>query len=302
MTVARLATRSALPFVALMTLAGHVMSAVAYAEGSVDVSGYDHLFQSNTGTVGAVAGADRVIGSPVGDVFANAGATSSAGRLGASSVARGNLPTKAQAAAMASWSDGFAITAPGYGPSETGHFSGSVLVIGELVAEIDGQSIADTRVLAKVNIHPDTGYNGGVVQLQGGGRHSFSYELGESRSGLEVFFLTFTNVPFTFGRTIGLTLELSVTSGADMLAPLAESSAQSLYTDTLSWQGLNEVRDAAGDLVAGYTAVSADSGFDYGRPIPEPSTAGLMVLGGLFVALSRLRRRTARHPEWSRDS
>jgi hypothetical protein len=247
--------------------------------------------QTDTGdATGAQASASQTIPSAAGDVFVSGEATSVAGALGAAGVASTEVPTDVQAVGFAGWADGFVITAPGYDSAMTGTFSGSALVSGDLSVEFIGRAYADAQVFGHIVIHPNTGYNGGVVVVDGSARHTIGYDIGERQSGSEDFTLSFVDVPFTFGRDIDLYMSLSAWAWVRAIDPGAGGQAETQYGHTMTWGGLSEVRDSTGQLLTDYSAVSAGSGFNFASPtpgtgpgtsVPEPSSS-LLVLAGLF--------------------
>jgi hypothetical protein len=146
-----------------------------------------------------------------------------------------------------------------------------------------GFASAIASATAWLQINPNTGFNGGRVALQGGGRRLNGVSHNNVLEGLESFSLEFTGVPFTFERGIDVSVQFIGVSSASSAG--ANTFAAANYT--LTWEGLS-VRDQAGMLVTGYTALSTASGFDYAQPaaaVPEPSAAWLLLLGGGFVVL-----------------
>jgi hypothetical protein len=101
-------------------------------------------------------------------------------------------------------------------------------------------------------------------------------------------------MPFTFGQDINISMQLFAVSG---IAAYGNSyaKAEADYQHTMTWSGLSNVRDAAGNLLTGYTALSADSGFNFANPapVPEPTSAVLWLAGLSLVSV--YRRRTHRH-------
>jgi hypothetical protein len=53
------------------------------------------------------------------------------------------------------------------------------------------------------------------------------------------------------------------------------------FSHSLRWGGISEMRDDQGNLIN--FSVTSDSGFDYSKPVPEPTSAGLLSLEALFV-------------------
>lgn len=133
----------------------------------------------------------------------------------------------------------------------------------------------------------------------GGGRHSNDYQGGDRRSGNEDFLLSFVDVPFTFGQDIDVTLQLLIVAAATPLAGIiglidhGVSYAGADYAHTMTWQGLIDVRDATGASITNYSAVSADSGFNFRagpQQVPEPATLVLFSLGMFGLVIARTRR------------
>ncbi|MBT9485958.1 MAG: PEP-CTERM sorting domain-containing protein [Rubrivivax sp.] len=274
---------------------GQAGATTTSAEASAFYSGTSVREAITAGAEGAQASANQVVPSELGDAFIDAQASSAAGVLHAAGVARtAGAPGGFQAQALAFWSDSFAFTAPGYDASMTGTFSGSVHVSGDLAVEFSGRTYTDTQMYADVGIFPDTGYNGGRVDLHGSARHAVGYDIEEIRTGSESQTLYFVDVPFTFGRPISVTFRLHVAADVNAIDPGASGRADANYGHTMSWQGLTAVRDQAGNLMTDYSARSSGSGFDFSSPVPEPATAGLALAGISLLGWVRRRRRGSR--------
>ncbi len=261
-----------------------------YAEAYAAVSGYPIVQNSKVSDAsGAAINADLSI--PDG-AFINSAATGRVGILGLDTWSRVAASTNAQGRARADWADGFIISAPGHDGSETGTFSGSVRISGTLLAEYGspGFAMAISSVTARISLGPNTGFNGGNVSLQGGGRRINGTGFPNVLEGLEEFSLNFTNVPFTFDRGIDVYVRFDAVSSADSRG--ATTYAEANYA--LTWEGLSEVHDHNGILLTNYTAISPGSGFNYAlAAVPEPSTALLLLGGGLLLACRRLPARSA---------
>ena len=275
--------------------AGQALATTTYADASAFAGGTtDHQFIT-AGAEGAQVSANRVIPSPIGDAFVSAQASSFAGALHAAGTARtGGAPGGFQARALASWVDSFAFTAPGYDSSMTGTFSGSVQVSGGLLVEFGGRTYADTQIYADVGFFPNTGYNGGRVDLHGSARHLVGYDIAELRTGSESQTLYFVDVPFTFGRAVNVSLQLHVVADVNAVDAGSTGRAEANYGHTMTWQGLTAVRDQAGNLVTAYSARGVDSGFDFSSPVPEPGSAALALAGLSVVGWVSRRRRASR--------
>ena len=220
-------------------------------------------------------------------LIAHAEAAGYAGGLKVASVAHDGAT--AQADAGAAWADTFAVRAFGYSSGTRGTFSAAVAVQGGLRAEFTGRTYADAYVVANFSI--DTGIDNGHLAAQGGGRRSAGYDTGSSSSGQESFLLYFDNVPFAFDEDIGTSLALRTVAGI-IGDGTGSSYASAEYGHTMTWAGLSNVRDSSGRLVTEYSAVSADSGFNFAAlaPVPEPESWALIAVG-MFLVTCRLRQR-----------
>lgn len=108
---------------------------------------------------------------------------------------------------------------------------------------------------------------------------------------------------FIFGQAITFNMLGHVYSTAnatyDYYASQGGSSATSSFaadmSHTMAWGGISELRDAQGNLLSDFSAVSASSGYDYryAYAVPEPSVSAMMG-AGLLITLAWKRRQTRR--------
>ena len=117
----------------------------------------------------------------------------------------------------------------------------------------------------------------------------------------------FRTVSFVFGGTNELRLFSDATADAQAAvwafgSGSSASSDASMTTDfshTLAWDGITEVKDSAGNVITGFTALSSASKFDYAKAyvstVPEPETYAMLLAGlGLIGNIARRRRSAAR--------
>lgn len=113
---------------------------------------------------------------------------------------------------------------------------------------------------------------------------------GESYEGtlLPVAFET-DPLPFLFGQTFPLGVELGLTAGADADEEQLMAVAIADLANTVSWDGFVEVRNASGDVVEGYS-IDSLTGIDWALPVPEPDGASLLAATVLTGLAARRRR------------
>lgn len=269
-------------------IAGNATATTTGATASAFVSGITVRQSFTAGAEGTQATAAQVIPSPIGDVFVTAQASSVPGALRAAGVARTNgSPGGFQGLASASWADSFVISASAYDSSMTGTFSGAVEVTGELLVAFLGRVYSDAQIYATVDLFPGTGFNGGRTLVSGSARNIAGYDIVGSHTGSDRFSLVFSNVPFTFNQRIDVSLGLTVSADVNAIDAGATGRSDANYGSTMTWAGLTNVRDSSGLSVTDYSALSADSGFNF-APVPEPSGALLLTCGLLCILLRKL--------------
>lgn len=104
------------------------------------------------------------------------------------------------------------------------------------------------------------------------------------------------NVPFVIPAvpfTAGLAIPVQMSARADLFAELEhEGSIEGRieFGNSLDWTGITNVTDAAGTPLASFSAISPDTGVNWGAaaPIPEPA-AWLLLLSGLAVVSAAKR-------------
>lgn len=243
------------------------------------------------GPTGVSVGVGTTIPSTVGDVFMSAQASSSLGALGAAGSARSaGLAGSFQGYATAAWSDSFTFNADPSNVNTVGSFSGVIMVSGGLNFAFAGRAYADTQISATIDLFPGTGFNGGRTVVTGSARHYGGYDNGDVVINQPDFVLTYNNVPFTFGQPISLSVSLYVLAGISVIDTGSSARAEADYGHTLRWGGLTEVRNAEGNAISNYTALSDTSTFNYALPSPVPELGTIWLLGAGLLALALLQR------------
>lgn len=109
--------------------------------------------------------------------------------------------------------------------------------------------------------------------------------------GLQTITFTMTNN----GTPVQLDMRGWASAGTSIYQPTQLTSADSRADmgHTIAWGGITELRDASGQIVDNYTAVSASSGYDYRNAyvgaVPEAPTS-LLLLAGLAMLGTGWRR------------
>lgn len=109
-------------------------------------------------------------------------------------------------------------------------------------------------------------------------------------------------IALNFGQVnfVQIGLETWASSSVGGIGTMSTSTYSDL-SSTLAWAGLTDV-SARGVAVTDYTAISADTGFNfrtgfYANSVPEPGTWALLILGfGAVGGAMRARTGTPRHP------
>ncbi len=206
-----------------------------------------------------------------------------------------------RAVASGGFGDSFVIGAPGsagvmsasVGFSAQGLLSGATSVAGSVNPTFPGTADATLEWSARMVVLDNLGTLS-EISLSGACSSRGGSALNCAGDTLGMHWL---NLSFSAGQTLDLSIEGEVRAnvfGGQYYGGMASADSQALFGNTLAWGGFRDVRDAANGAVAGFSAVSDSSGFDYAQPfasaVPEPST-WVLLLGGL-VGLRLLRRRT----------
>lgn len=264
-------------------------AATTYAYARVQLSGLPTVIDEREGgSAGAQAGASLQIGSAASFVSGSASAGASVGGVSVQTRADANIGGSVDGVSAAQWADGFTIVASGHAPGTMGTFTAAVGVSGSLIADAE-TAIADSFIIAEFRLDTDVA-NGNFIAT-GGGRRTVGGSL-PAFSGQENFQLIFANVPFEFGRPISVTLRLYATSQAIAFNNGGFARARADYGQSMTWAGMSNLRDAAGNPISAFNALSTTSGFDFANatPVPEPASVGLLLLGLGAVAWQIKRR------------
>lgn len=137
------------------------------------------------------------------------------------------------------------------------------------------------------------------VQVVAGGISTTKTEYGDRPPvGSMPSFITFT-LPVNFNVVDYTKLNVQLQTSAYSLAYnrinwVYGVDASAVYGSTVEWVGIDQVVDASGNVVTGWTVNSA-SGFDYSRSfasqVPEPTSFAMMLAGALLIGAFRFRNR-----------
>lgn len=207
--------------------------------------------------------------------------------------------------------DSFALNVPGYAPGALFTVTGRVRIEGS------SSHTADSLLLDLGGYRSSGGsrsYAGweSVVTLKRSGATTdlvALYDRGEcAKNGSDTSVRCTGGAPgwrsFSFAmpnQSWSAKVSMSAWASAGAIADIAgigSASADSVidFGRTIAWDGITELRDATGALIADYSATSASSGFDYRNAyvtaVPEPN-AVLLLLAGLAALGWVVQRRRA---------
>ncbi|WP_457417999.1 hypothetical protein [Roseateles sp. P5_E7] len=209
----------------------------------------------------------------------------------------------AHAMASGGFGDSFTIVAPGAvgmlqgsaGFSVHALLSGAAQVAGSLDPSIPGNGEVTVSWTARMVVSGASGILGDV-RLSGGCNSFTSVNDGLFRCGGDPLGQHSMSFSFASGETLSVSIEGEVRTsvfGAQGRGGMAQAVGLADFGHTMAWGGFQDVRDSLGNPVAGFTALSASTGFNYANSfpsaIPEPS-AWLLMLCGL-AGLTRLGQR-----------
>lgn len=240
-------------------------------------------------------------------------------------VARGQMAASGQSSASASVDDSFVVLATACAnTSACGAGSAGLLSFyagatgsasGSAVADLTGQRVTagwSGSSAWQSDIRIDAGYYAGATSptsTRWTGSRSLSQTAGHDavQTGTGDTGMALRTIGFRFGSPISVHLGGSVTAYAYALVQGSDGSSASAGAvfegdmgHTVAWGGIAEIRDAAGNPLSNYSAVSNATGFDYSQAyvgaIPEPATWALALCGLALLACAKSRRRLGREP------
>jgi hypothetical protein len=208
----------------------------------------------------------------------------------------------AQSEAHAGFSDQFVLLAPGMTTGAAGTATVALGIAGSL-SNIGPLGLPDwqgwgtyTKWEASLTLY-------GADQAGWSGWHSQFIDAANTFiEGTANFGTVYVTVPVTFGGIVQLNMSGRVEAragagtGLDGAAYFAAIS-DALLGNTIAWGGIVDLRDANGNAVTGFSAVSADTGFDYAGAyvdaVPEPESYAMMLVGLGLVGWMANRKRFA---------
>jgi len=194
----------------------------------------------------------------------------------------------AKAETTARLSDMFIVTAslPLGTPLGNGLMDISALATGQIRLDTDGAATVNTMALL----------NYAIVVGPSIATHTELLFLGDLAPGeIRVINVPFVIAAVPFLGTAAIPIEMSV--NAKLVGELVDDGSvdgRIQFANSLDWLGITRVTDMAGTPVASFSAISSDTGTDWGAlaPVPEPAHWLLFAsgLGVLAVAVRRRRR------------
>ena len=251
---------------------------------------------------------DSLLGSSSAGSFSSAEAgalhVSAEASAGVNAPRNTQYVTTGNANAVAAYSDRFIVHSLNQLDGARGTMTVALGIDGTLTGGGDGSPIGSGsnggwsgtswwQVSAQISSTFNEGGYGGIHQIFG---HNLSAnQAGSSQTGPNTFGDQYLTFDFIFGSSIYINLraEVSASSGASNNFHSASSYASSFSADlshTVSWGGITDIRDANGNLVSSYSALSDATGYNYAQayvaPVPLPSSIWLFGTGILgFLGL-----------------
>lgn len=271
------------------------------------------------------ADAQQSAGSSSSSAYAAPGVLKASASSTASATYSGNLPNlwgsgaSGSSQAVAQSLDSFALHAPGIASGTRGTLTFSIVTSGGLAGGgvVHGEPSSEEKSQWTANFAVSSTLNGGSFG-------SATWHGGEYRNDADwrnAVVLTDLSVdgkpslgshqftiPFAFDQPINVSMVVDVVAAASAGSSCSSVSSGVLCTSngvmssadfshTVYWAGISSVKDANGQLVSQFSALSADSGLDYAiSAVPEPGTGLLLSLGLGGAALLRRRLGAAGSP------
>lgn len=200
----------------------------------------------------------------------------------------------AQAKGSASMGDSFTLFAPGLATGVMLSARIGLSVAGALSAEGLGDGVNEARSSWNATLSV-LGSNGQVRLDLDDACFSSNTSPGLHCFGDPFGFFTVGGV-FANGSVVSFSIQGNISSSVNLSGTDGRAVSTANLGHTIAWGGITELRDAQGNLLSGYTALSTSNGYDYVKPfasaVPEPSGAALL-LAGLAAVGGLARRRSS---------
>ena len=254
-------------------------------EGVQNFSGIDFNRVDCAGCVDQGANTDR---SPYGTSTITAYAMSDYGVLKTAASATGvGDGASGRVDASATFADQFEIDAAGL-TGQQGHFKARVTM--PFTASVSAELYTVGLLSAFVRVNDRETWSEHYSSANGATISYVDHDGVELAIGTPMIF----DVPFVYGQSIAIFgfMDIAIQGQTSLAYPSFAATVDASHC--LYWQGISEVTDGRGNLVASYTLTS-DSGTDWSRDfspsaVPEPANVALLLAGFGLLALRRRAR------------